>query len=35
MKVREVITLIERDGWYLVQIRGTIGSISTRRSRDG
>jgi predicted RNA binding protein YcfA (HicA-like mRNA interferase family) len=22
MKVREVIALIERDGWYLVQIRG-------------
>jgi predicted RNA binding protein YcfA (HicA-like mRNA interferase family) len=22
MKVREVIVLIERDGWYLVQMRG-------------
>jgi predicted RNA binding protein YcfA (HicA-like mRNA interferase family) len=23
MKVREVLTLLERDGWYLVRIRGS------------
>jgi hypothetical protein len=32
VKVREVIELIERDGWRQVRQRGVIGSSSTRRS---
>jgi len=34
MKVRDIIRLLERDGWYLKQTREIIGNTSIRGSRD-
>jgi hypothetical protein len=32
MKVREVIRMIQKDGWYLEDTKGVIGSSSTPES---
>jgi predicted RNA binding protein YcfA (HicA-like mRNA interferase family) len=32
MKVKDVIKLIERDGWFLVRTRAAIGSFITGRN---
>jgi hypothetical protein len=33
MKVRDLIKLIEQDGWYHVEQQGAIGIITTRLNR--
>jgi hypothetical protein len=36
MKVRDVIKMIESDGWYPVTMKGELfGSTSTRPKREG
>jgi predicted RNA binding protein YcfA (HicA-like mRNA interferase family) len=35
MKIRDVIRMIEQEGWYLVRRRGVTGSINIRINRDG
>lgn len=32
MKVREIIKLIEADGWYRIKAKGDIGNTSIQRS---
>jgi predicted RNA binding protein YcfA (HicA-like mRNA interferase family) len=34
MKVRDIIKLIEADGWHLVAMRVSTVSTSTRANRD-
>ena len=34
VKIREVMRLIETDGWFLVRTRVAIDSIITRRNRE-
>jgi predicted RNA binding protein YcfA (HicA-like mRNA interferase family) len=29
MKIRSIIKLIEKDGWYLVATKGSTGNINT------
>ena len=35
MKIREVMKLIERDGWFLVAVRGSHRSIRIQTSQAG
>jgi hypothetical protein len=34
MKIRDILKLIETDGWQLVRQAGTIGNLSIRRSQE-